>query len=130
MSRLLRFTWGSPAAASHAETPLSPGTSPKSHDDAIAALAQALLDSKVLCEFGSANHIKSSEPDLSSEAFSLCILSVGCMILVKAAYSEYRAFQDMKSHEGHDVQRSHSVTMGEFIKYRSDPNYSVRGAAN
>jgi hypothetical protein len=124
MSRLARF-WsrGSSGTAKS-------GSSPKSRDDAIVELAQALLDSKVLCDFRSDKHIKSNEADLSSEVFSLCLLSVGCMILVKVAYGEYRAFQDMKSHEGHDVQRSHSVTMGEFIKYRcgSDPIYSVGGA--
>ncbi len=103
----------------HSELPPTIEISQKTRDELIAELLLALSDSKVLCnEMG--DHMKTSEADISSEAFSLGILSIGSMILIKSAYNEYRAFQAMKRQNGEDERSvpGHSVTMGEFIKYR------------
>ena len=119
LGRLRRiWSWRSPDMANPEELPSTLGIS---RDDLIAALTQVLSDKRVLCDHCDLGSAKSNEVDFASEAFSLCFLSFGCIFLVKAAYSEYRAYHDMKNQEGEDVQPNasgHTVTMGEFIKYR------------
>ncbi len=117
----LRRIWSSVASDSPKEQagpPLSLGNSEMTRNDLIEELVRALAERKLTCDLGRS---KSVNGERTSDALSLCILSVGCIFLVKAAYREYRAFQSMKSQEVSDTKfgaSNHSVSMGEFIKYR------------
>jgi hypothetical protein len=124
----LRRIWSreSDSPSIDAEPPSLLEKSEISREDLIAELIRALSERKITCDLGRASSEKSINADLTSDALSLCILSVGCIILVKAAYNELQAFRSLKSREGNDEHLLNSglaVTIGEFIKYRCSVAY-------
>ena len=89
------------------------------HDQELIGILQHLADKNQTC-LAPISH-GSDEGQSISNLFSFVLLAAGFTFLFRLAYSEYIAFQCMKDDEEVERvngRRHHSVSIGEFMKYR------------